>query len=256
MSKKSTKFDFKSKVTALLLHLGAKPTTGTNSYQLVLETQAGLLCCSVYDDMLATRFDDPARAVHVVGGGTFSLISGKWNWLYTKPGQKELMEVANHLATVCISDEDVKEVFGDIAGNGENTRISYMYRDASNYKAKRSLVFFGRLNSRDVKMLFAYSQIEDVDAFFIPGQIGLPDLQDSFEGVQSAWDPDEDHPYHVITDIELVDHDEDEGLDINAFLESFVSVAAGGGWNDAYKPYFYEVMKARYEQRSLAESEG
>lgn len=82
------KFNFKEALHAMLIRIGAQPSE--RFYDLVLETQAGPLWLSAYDDWLAARFDSPEKAARVVIWGSLNRFSGKWNWHYTKPGQDEV----------------------------------------------------------------------------------------------------------------------------------------------------------------------
>lgn len=68
----------------------------------------------------------------------------------------------------------VEDIEIDLSGEGPNTLLDYMYRDANNFKQFRSCVLSGRI-SRDgvlniLTNLFYYK-------LFIPSQVGLADLQ-------------------------------------------------------------------------------
>lgn len=75
---KKTRQQFITKVTALLLDLGAQQT----DYDFLLHTKAGLLRIYPADNMAVglgtvfTRFDDPQAAGKLVGCNRYS---GKWN---------------------------------------------------------------------------------------------------------------------------------------------------------------------------------
>ena len=66
-----------------------------------------------------------------------------------------------------------------------NTRISYLYRDAGNYKAYHDLVICGKLTLAQVALYL------DSGEFFIPSQVGLPDLQ-----AELGTPTDDDHVWH------------------------------------------------------------
>ncbi len=72
---------FKAAVTTYLDSIGARPST---FYNLELDTPAGLLRLSVYDDWVATRFDNVAlgKAFTATCGRPCNPFSGKWNWHY------------------------------------------------------------------------------------------------------------------------------------------------------------------------------
>ena len=70
---------FKSAVTAYIVSFGACPG---RFYEYELDTPAGLLHLTVYDDWLATRFDDVglATAFTTTCGCSSNRYSGKWNF--------------------------------------------------------------------------------------------------------------------------------------------------------------------------------
>ncbi len=72
---------FKAAVTTYLDSIGARPS---HSYDLELDTPAGLLQLSVYDDWVAGRFDDVAlgKAFTASCGRPCNPFTGKWNFLY------------------------------------------------------------------------------------------------------------------------------------------------------------------------------
>jgi len=47
----------------------------------LIETKAGQLSVRIYNDWLACRFDDVARAKNTVPSGSLNPFSGKWNWM-------------------------------------------------------------------------------------------------------------------------------------------------------------------------------
>lgn len=72
---------FKAAVTTYLDSIGARPS---NFYDLELDTPAGLLQLSVYDNWVAGRFDDIAlgKAFSASCGRPCNPFSGKWNFHY------------------------------------------------------------------------------------------------------------------------------------------------------------------------------
>jgi len=70
---------FQKAVTDYLTSKGATPS---EFYDLQIETKAGPLRVTAYEDWIATRFDDPARAKSVLGEAVKWLNphSGKWNF--------------------------------------------------------------------------------------------------------------------------------------------------------------------------------
>lgn len=67
---------------------------------------------------------------------------------------------------------------------GRNTRISYLYRDRSNYKAFNEVVIPGVLTHEQITDII--SVLHDGE-YFIPFQVGLPEER------PGKYDPDEDH---------------------------------------------------------------
>ena len=131
-----------------------------------------------------------------------------------------------------------------------NTKLSYLYRDAMNYKTSRTVVLPGVPSPALVAILLASLH----EHGFIPGQVGLPDLQDSFEGCDSDWDDERDHPFHEVSAVEVTDRLPPPGA------ESFETVVrrmaavryVAGGWDEAYRPPFYETMVQRRRERTAA----
>ena len=69
-----------------------------------------------------------------------------------------------------------------------NTLIHYLYRDASNYKAHHEIIVRGEITFADLTPFLESGE------FFIPSQIGLPDLQ-----AQLGQPTDDDHAWHHLT---------------------------------------------------------
>lgn len=98
MASKTPKFDFIKTVTDLLLRLGAhKAVVTTYDYEIV--TKAGVLALSVYDNWLATRFEDVDAAKQLVGPG-LNPHSGKWNFHYRNPTAADVAVLESQLAAV------------------------------------------------------------------------------------------------------------------------------------------------------------
>lgn len=73
----------------------------------------------------------------------------------------------------------------------KNSKFSYMYRDADNYKVFNTVVFSGEFSPRDAQNVMKNLFDEE---FFIPGDVDLENLQGRFEDM----DPDLDHPWHEV----------------------------------------------------------
>lgn len=75
-----------------------------------------------------------------------------------------------------------------------NTRVTYLYRDASNYAETHSVVVTGEPDV--LQRAFAAAS---PDGLFIPSQVGLPDLQERIGGGRLYED---DGPWHEILGVE------------------------------------------------------
>ena len=171
-----------------------------------------------------------------------------------------------------------------------NTEIRYLYRDGSNYKVDHQVIFKGAitLEGRD-RLLGGLLPPDDPDEWgdLIPGQVGLPDLQNRFHvreiaaleallapqegparhqigpterdrletlltdlrGTKPQWREGDDHIYHVITDIGLTESPPTDPRTIDAFIEEVVRTE----WDHAWRPAFYEEMVENYEAAVAAE---
>lgn len=98
-----------------------------------------------------------------------------------------------------------------------NTRIEYMYRDASNYKAYGEVVLEGTLSESDKAAI--RGALYDGE-FFIPGPVGLDDLS----GVLGELDETQDHPFHMI---ESISETEDSPTDLAPSAERFAKSMSG-----------------------------
>lgn len=146
---------------------------------------------------------------------------------------------------------------------GPKTRLEYMYRDGSNFKVHRTVVFSGAPTEDLKARLLAACGHDGFDPEFIPGLVGLRDLQKSFlekpimiaralgqekflaelEASKPRWDPERDHIYHTIEDVSVTSED---ATDPRSF-EEFVEDCEAAEWDETYKPPFYEEMLANYE---------
>lgn len=88
-----------------------------------------------------------------------------------------------------------------------NTRIDYMYRDADNYKTFSYEIIAGELELGQIRP-FLYEQ-----EFFIPSQVGLPDLQGSI------W-TNADHVWHTIEGLFITVEQPTVSLDAKQLLRS------------------------------------
>ena len=89
-----------------------------------------------------------------------------------------------------------------------NTRISYMYRDACNFKQFEEVVIRGRVSLEEVKPYLDECRI------FIPGQIGLPELQKRFGEQGFKFPTEDDHEFHELLD--CIPTEEEAEVDVSA----------------------------------------
>lgn len=75
-----------------------------------------------------------------------------------------------------------------------NTKFSYIYRDAENYKASNTIVLEGELTEAQINEMLA---LLDCNGCFVPSDVGLPHLHEELQ----RWDTqdyDIDHPFHEL----------------------------------------------------------
>lgn len=79
-----------------------------------------------------------------------------------------------------------------------NTRVSYFYRDAANYKQYEEVVIGGVMGEWEKRQIF--KRLPDGENF-IPGAVGL----ESLLGRMPSPDEELDHPWHTLESIEDTD---------------------------------------------------
>lgn len=160
-----------------------------------------------------------------------------------------------------------------------NTLLCYQYRDGSNHKISKTVVFEGSLNAKEKSEInsLIFSGNED-DDWIIPGQVGLTDLQNTFissaierfslmtgsledarareaikelERVKPIWWPD-DIAGHEVLDLREV-ADEISPTDPRT-IHSFLNVLRDVVWDRDYRPPFFEEMHANYLAHVEAEN--
>jgi len=106
-----------------------------------------------------------------------------------------------------------------------NTEISYMYRDAGNWKQFNTVVLLGKMSPENIELIFAI--LEDGN-LFIPEQVGLEKLQDRWDKLYS----DIDHVWHELNrdDIEIVDDLPTIDLTAQELVENFRRIKTNKGW--------------------------
>lgn len=95
----------------------------------------------------------------------------------------------------------------------KNTKISYRYTDASNYKQSATCVLSGALDHLQISFI---KEFED----FIPCRVKLNHLHSLFGETPT----EDDHPYHTLGCIELTDEEADNArITAEEFYEAFVT---------------------------------
>jgi hypothetical protein len=95
------KFNFEKSCAAMLIDLGATPVAWHRP-QFTLNTIAGKLLCTPFEDWLACQFEDEKLAVKHIGSGCLNRFNGKWNWHFDKPDEDDLddlKETLQHILT-------------------------------------------------------------------------------------------------------------------------------------------------------------
>ena len=100
---------------------------------------------------------------------------------------------------------------------GTNTKFSYFYRDADNYKQHEVIVLSGAMTLEQAATIT--SKLDEDDGF-VPSAVGLQDLQ---EHMVNGWDPQVDHPYHEIDEISLTDLKSTTEMTVAELVERFAS---------------------------------
>lgn len=119
--------------------------------------------------------------------------------------------------------------------------IDYLYRDADNYKTYLRVAIPGDMD--DDKIVFMKELLTRGNGF-IPGQVGLPDLQMNFNAGVTFWDDERDHPFHELQGIKRSDHAPPDVMLLNSltsedFLDQVASVIE---WDEEYRPDFHSAM--------------
>lgn len=106
-----------------------------------------------------------------------------------------------------------------------NTKINYLYRDASNYKQPQSVVVEGELSKGQIEQIYETCDGE----YFIPAQIGLPEIR--FDKIT-----EDDHCWFEIGEIELTEDKPTELETAEEIYKNFMNVKEKG-WDDVgYAP--------------------
>jgi hypothetical protein len=95
--KRAPVFNFAAAVTQAMKELGAREGS---AYGWQIDTRAGLLQLSPYEDWVACRFEDVARANVEIRHGQLNPHSGKWNWYFDKPDAADVERFKQQIGSI------------------------------------------------------------------------------------------------------------------------------------------------------------
>jgi hypothetical protein len=95
--KRAPVFNFAAAVTQAIKELGAREGS---AYGWQIDTRAGLLQLSPYEDWVACRFEDVARANVEIRHGQLNPHSGKWNWYFDKPDAADVERFKQQIGSI------------------------------------------------------------------------------------------------------------------------------------------------------------
>ena len=103
-----------------------------------------------------------------------------------------------------------------------NTKINYLYRDASNYKVLNSVIVQGIFTKEQIELI-----IDTLDGkeFFIPSQVGLPEFR------FYDWTED-DHCWFELNENDFIKTEVEPTVDITASELTEAFIAMNGKWDD------------------------
>ncbi|WP_191396168.1 hypothetical protein [Flavonifractor sp. An306] len=101
-----------------------------------------------------------------------------------------------------------------------NTKINYLYRDASNYTVSNSCVIRGTLTEDQKRTILS---VLDEGEYFIPHAVGMPERKFDTE-------TEDDHPFFELTESDFEQTNERPTMDITgeALAKRFVSASMDG----------------------------
>lgn len=99
-----------------------------------------------------------------------------------------------------------------------NTRIHYMYRDASNYKASGSQVVRGIKKTVTEAELQELKKIED----FIPYEVGFTALQEELMAYSGGELTDDDHVWHTLEEMVQVTAEPTVDMTFDDFVRRYL----------------------------------
>ncbi len=242
-----------------LQKLGAE-SRDSGSFSLM--TMAGPLRCSPEAQALRTEFQRADFAAGVVQGENFNPDSGRWDFVFEKADRGHVRSVFVDLAGILPALPQYGDFPGAMgAGTAPvSTILSYFYRDHSNSKVGGSVVFAPERPPRLylAQALTRACRLHLGTACLVPGQVGLKDLQASFLGCEHVWDPAIDHAFHEISGLSWSSvASPSDARTFSVFVDECIDVAlTGNGWDETYRPPFYDELCANFEARKRRDLDG
>lgn len=120
----------------------------------------------------------------------------------------------------------------------QNTRIDYLYRDASNYKVPNTCVVEGVLSEEDINVIIRHlydANTETGEGWFIPKMVGL-------DGERFSDETEDDHPFFELSrnGFSITEDTPDTAITARELVPAFLGAWAAG-WGDeqaVHKPRF------------------
>lgn len=104
-----------------------------------------------------------------------------------------------------------------------NTRIEYLYRDASNYKTHNEVIVEGTLTKSQIQNII---KTLDEGEFFLPAQVGFPEER------SSDWDEQVDHPWFELHASDFSETNDSPTSNVKAAELEARFQALAGHWTD------------------------
>ncbi len=118
-----------------------------------------------------------------------------------------------------------------------NTKISYLYRDGSNYKMPNEAVIAGIITKQQIAVIM---NCLDCGEYFIPGQVGLPEKR------FGEWTEDDHCWFELGMDgFETTEAEPDVDITSDEMVEKFLE--AKGNWKENENGHGEEYAR-RFEQ--------
>lgn len=126
-----------------------------------------------------------------------------------------------------------------------NTRINYLYRDASNFKTPNECVIRGSITEEQKAAILATL---DEGEYFVPSVVGMP--EERFGSYN-----DDDHGYFELGAYDFEETQQTPTLDIDAaeLVRRFEDAAAHGKWEEAANAFMRAHFPAEAEPIVTAE---